>query len=134
MSQENVELFRRASEAFNDGDLDAFLAFFDAEVAASPRLAPIEGEYRGHDGVRLWWESLRGTFPDFHSEVVAIRDLGNVTLGELHNRAHGAESETPVEQRSWHVTEWQAKRIVRWTTYESEAEALEALEAAGLSD
>jgi hypothetical protein len=25
MSQENVELFLRASEAFNDGDLDAFL-------------------------------------------------------------------------------------------------------------
>jgi len=127
MSQENVELFRRASEAFNDGDLDAFLAFFDTEVAASPRLAPIEGEYRGHDGVRLWWESLRGTFPDFHSEVVAVRDLGNVTLAELHNRGRGVESETPVEQRSWHVTEWQARRIVKWATYGSEAEALKAV-------
>ena len=47
MSQENVELFRRATEAFNDGDLDTFLAFFDDEVVAAPRLAPIEGGYRG---------------------------------------------------------------------------------------
>ena len=47
MSQENVELFRRATEAFNDGDLDTFLAFFDDEVVAAPRLAPIDGGYRG---------------------------------------------------------------------------------------
>jgi ketosteroid isomerase-like protein len=67
MSQ-NVELFRRAADAFNDGDRDAFLAYFDAEVVASPRMAPIEGVFRGHDGVRLWFETLRGTFPDFHSE------------------------------------------------------------------
>jgi ketosteroid isomerase-like protein len=127
MSLENVELFRRAAQAFNDGDLDAFLAFFDDGVAAAPRLAPIEGGYRGHDGVRVWWESLRGTFPDFHSDVVAVRDLGDLTLAELHNRGHGAESDTPVEQRSWHVTEWRARRCVRWTTYESEAEALQAV-------
>jgi ketosteroid isomerase-like protein len=127
VSQENVESFRRASEAFNDGDLDAFLAFFDTEVAASPRLAPIEGVYRGHDGVGLWWETLRGTFPDFHSEVVAVRDLGNLTLAELHNRGRGVESETPVEQTSWHVTEWRAGKIVRWTTYGSEPEALQAV-------
>jgi ketosteroid isomerase-like protein len=126
MSQKNVELFRCASEAFNDGDLDAFLAFFDTEVAGSPRLAPIEGVYRGHDGVRLWWESLRGTFPDFHSEVVSVRDLGNVTLAEPHNRGRGVESETPVKQRSWHVTEWQARRIVRWNANGSEADALKA--------
>ena len=127
MSRENVELSRRANEAFNEGDLDAFLPFFDTDVVASPRLAPIEGVYRGHDGVRLWWESVRGTFPDFHSEVVAVRDLGNVTLAELHNRGRGVESETPVEQRSWHVTEWQASRVVRWTAHGSEADGLKAV-------
>jgi hypothetical protein len=70
---------------------------------------------------------LRATFPDFHTEVVLVRDLGHVTLAELHNRATGVESNTPVEQRSWHVTDWRARTIVRWTTYESEAEALEAV-------
>jgi len=126
VSHEDVELFRRAIEAFNEGDLDAFLPFFDTDIVASPRLAPIEGVYRGHDGVRLWWESLHGTFSDYQSEVVAVRDLGNVTLAELHNRGRGVESETPVEQRSWHVTEWQASRVVRWTAYGSEADALKA--------
>ena len=35
MSQENVELFRRAVEASNDGDLDAFLHFADSEITAA---------------------------------------------------------------------------------------------------
>ena len=127
MSQENVDLFRRAVEASNDGDLDAFLHFADSEITASPRTAPIEGAYRGHDGIRLWWESLRATLPDFHSEVVTVRDLGDVTLAELLNRGRGVTSETPVEQRSWHVTEWRAGLVVRWATYGSEAEALTAV-------
>jgi len=81
MSQENVELFCRANEAF----------------------------------------------PDFHSEIVAVRDFENVTLAEVHNRGGGVEGETPVEQRSWRVHEWQARRCVAWTAYGSEAEALKAV-------
>jgi hypothetical protein len=50
-----------------------------------------------------------------------------VTLAEVHNRGRELESETPVEQKSWHVTGWQARKIVRWTTYGSEAEAFKAV-------
>jgi hypothetical protein len=41
MSQENVERYRQAARAFNDGDLDALLAVMDPEVEGLPRLAPI---------------------------------------------------------------------------------------------
>jgi hypothetical protein len=50
MSQENVELTRRGYQAFNDRDLDALLAGLHDEVEAFPRLAAVEGRYRGHDG------------------------------------------------------------------------------------
>lgn len=53
--------------------------------------------------------------------------LGNVTLAELYNHGRGVESDMPVEQRSWHVTEWRARKIVGWTTYGSEVEALKAV-------
>jgi ketosteroid isomerase-like protein len=33
MSQENVELFRQAAEAWDRGDLDALLALYDPEAA-----------------------------------------------------------------------------------------------------
>jgi ketosteroid isomerase-like protein len=131
MSQENADLYRRAVQAFNDGDVDAFLGFMDPEVDAFPRLAPMEGSYRGHDGMRGWWMSLRDTFPDWHTEVVDVLDLGDRTLAELHNRGHGVGSETPVDQRSWHLAEWRDGKVVRWRAYGSEAEAREA---AGLGE
>ncbi len=131
MSQENVDLYRRAAQAFNDGDLDALLAVMDPDVEAFPRLAPIEGGYSGLDGVRRWYESLSAAFPDFHSTVVEVRDLGHLTFAELRNRGRGAGSDTPFEQSSWHVAEWRDEKCVRWTVYGTRAEALSA---AGLVD
>ena len=65
MSQENVELTRRAFQAFGDRDLDTLLVLLDDDVEAFPILAGMEGGYHGHDGVRRWWAALFGTFPDF---------------------------------------------------------------------
>ncbi len=131
MSQENVQLYRQATRAFNQGDLDAFLGLIDEEVEAVPRIGAVEGGYHGHDGMRRWWESLKATFPDFHAEVVEVRDLGEVTLAELRNRGHGAGSDTPVEQQSWHVARWRDEKLVWWRAYGTEDEALAA---AGLAE
>jgi ketosteroid isomerase-like protein len=50
MSQENVERTRRAFDAFNRRDLDAFLAVIDPEVVFTTRFMEMEGDpyYRGH--------------------------------------------------------------------------------------
>ena len=60
MSQENVELIQRAFEAFNRRDLDAFLELMAPEVEFTPYERALEGlgPYRGHDGVRTWWEEV----------------------------------------------------------------------------
>jgi ketosteroid isomerase-like protein len=128
MPQENGELYRRAAQAYNDDDLDAFLALMDPDVDAIPRVAPMEGGYRGHDGMRRFWGNLHDTFPDFHTVVVEVRELGHLTLAELRNRGRGVGSDIPVEQRSWHVAKWRDQRIIRWRAYGTAAEALEAFE------
>ena len=66
MSQENVELTYRAFDALNRREFDAFLALMDDDVEVVPRMSAIEGEsgYRGHDGLRSWWNSLLDVFPD----------------------------------------------------------------------
>src|SRR6185295_7605734 len=81
MSQENVELGYQTMDAFNRRDLDAFLALMDHDVETVPRTTALEGEnYRGHDGVRRWWNQLLAVFPDFRIEVVdEVRDLGDLT-------------------------------------------------------
>jgi ketosteroid isomerase-like protein len=131
MSQENVDLTRRAFKAFDDRDLDALLAILDDDVEAFPILAGMEGGYRGHDGIRRWWASLLGTFPDFRAEVRELRDLGEVTLTVLRMRGHAAGSETPVDATAWQVSQFRQGKCIRWRVYTGEREALQAV---GLSE
>ena len=74
MSQENVQLTRRAFEAFKDRDLDGLLAMMADDVEAFPILAGMEGGYRGHDGIRRWWTGLLGTSE--HEALEAVRLAG----------------------------------------------------------
>ena len=77
---------------------------------------------------RAWLDA----FPDLTAEVVEVRDLGDLTLTEQRMRGHSADSDIPIEQTVWVVTEWRDKKIVWWSPqYSAEAQALEA---AGLSE
>jgi ketosteroid isomerase-like protein len=128
MSQENVELVYQSSDAFIRRDLDAFLAFNDPDVEFTPRILGVEGggPYRGHDGIRSWWENLLAALPDFGGEIAEVRDLGDVTVARARLRGHGAESAAPIELTAWQVVEWRDKKAIWWGFFRSEAEALKA--------
>ena len=126
MSHEHVELHRRVARALDDKDPDALLALMADDVVAAPRVAPMEGTLSGHEGIRRWWESVHATFPDFVTEIAEVRELGDLTLADLRHHAHGAGSDTPVEQRSWHLADWRDAKVVWWGAFGTEAEALEA--------
>lgn len=132
MSQENVERYRQGIDAFNRRDLDAFLALADPGVIGVSRVLAIEGgTYEGHDGTREWWNGLLGVFPDFRIEIVSVREVGNLTVSELRNQAHGEGSAAPLAEQVWQVSEWRAGLVVRWQMYTDQHEALEA---AGLQE
>jgi ketosteroid isomerase-like protein len=128
MSRENVELTYRAVDAFNRRDLDALRALADEDVEVFSRLAPIEeSRYRGHEGLLRWQQDLYGVFPDWHGELLEVRDFGDFTMGAIRVRGHGGESGVPVDQVIWQVGAWRNGRLVRITSHGSEAEALEAV-------
>ncbi len=53
MSQENVEVVKRAYDALSAGGIEASLAYFRPDVVAYPFPEWVEAsEYRGHDGQR----------------------------------------------------------------------------------
>jgi ketosteroid isomerase-like protein len=115
MSQENVELFWRAADAFNRRDLDAVLALCDHDIEFADFLMEMEGggSFRGHEGVRSWWETYITVFPDVSQEIEEVRDLGDVTLvhGRTRGRVRGPgmESDAPFEQAFWLVVKGRNK-------------------------
>ncbi len=131
MSQENVDLHCRAVDAFDRHDLDAFLALMDDDVEAVPRQVRMEGSYRGHDGIRGWWETWLDVFPDFKVDVVEVRGLGDRTVATVRYHAHGAGSDTPIEETIGQVGRWRRGKCVRWESFDTWSEALEAV---GLSE
>ena len=128
MSQENVQLTRRAYEALNRRDLDAFLAATDPDVVAVPRIVAIEGgALRGHDGIRRWWDSILSAFPDFDAEVISVRGFDDFTIASVRVTGHGQGSGAPFEDAIWVASRVRGGKVVWWQTCESEAEALETV-------
>ena len=56
MSRENIEILQRMFEAWNSGDCDALVEFYDPEVEFNPGLLPPgeETRYIGREGVNEW--------------------------------------------------------------------------------
>jgi ketosteroid isomerase-like protein len=89
----------------NRREFDAFLALMNDDVEVVPRMSAIEGEsgYRGHEGLRSWWNSLLDVFPDYSMELADVRDPGDLTFATIHARGHGAGSALPTDQAAWIV-------------------------------
>jgi ketosteroid isomerase-like protein len=76
MSQENVELARRASRAWNEGGVEAILPYLDPEVEWHPPPESMEpGNYRGHAGVRDYLGRLGEVFNEQRAEPVDVIDV-----------------------------------------------------------
>ena len=127
MSRENVELAMLMYECFNRRDLDRLLALMHDEVEIEPRFGALEGDYRGHEGVRRWWTSLVDFLPDYVAEVEQLDEAGDMTLLRIRGTAHGAASSTPVLETWWQVIRWRDGKCIWWRNFATVAEAVEAM-------
>jgi uncharacterized protein len=116
--------------ALNSGDLEAFVGLTAEDVEFTSMVAEAEGTiFRGHDGVRAWWETVRGAFEDVHWELLDVR--GSSDRGVVHLRMAGTLGSVPVEQTMWQAITLRDGRVIWWAFFRTEREALEAV---GLSD
>jgi Ketosteroid isomerase-related protein len=132
MSQENVEIARRAIEAFNRIDVDVFTALTTPDFEWSPSMVAIEGEiFLGHEGIEKYFASLGNAWEDFHILRDEFRDHADVVvmLGEL--RGRGKNSGVTVDAPLGMVFDLRGGRISRIRGYLDHADALQA---AGLSE
>jgi ketosteroid isomerase-like protein len=134
MSQENVELARRAIEVYNTHDVQALQGIGTEDVEFRTFLeGRAEGEpLRGHEGIEEWQRSEKEAWESLRVEPDEFRDLGNdrvLVTGNVigRGRASGVELNAPA---AWVMT-MRGSRICAFHAYGSR---IEALEAAGLSE
>jgi ketosteroid isomerase-like protein len=73
-----VEFARRGYEAFNEGGVDAILPFLEPNIEwLNEHPVPMRGTYRGHAGVREYFEQLMALFEDLRLEPEEYRAIGN---------------------------------------------------------
>jgi ketosteroid isomerase-like protein len=133
MSQENVEIARKAIDAFNRGGVDAWLRFLSPDVVwESLPLVGFRDVYRGRAEARKWLEQLTEVFEEVHLEIEQITPLNDDrVLTESTQIARGTGSGLPVEQRAWEIV-WLADGLI--TRRQPFSTRDQALEAAGLRE
>jgi hypothetical protein len=128
MSHESVELRSLAEAAFgalNARNLDGFMAVAAEDVEFTSMVAEVEGAtFRGHDGIRTWWETVVGAFGEVHWQVLDVRGAGD--RGVAHIRMDGTLGEVPVNLSMWLAARLRDGRVTWWSWYRTESEALEA--------
>jgi ketosteroid isomerase-like protein len=96
MSQENVEVVRRAIAALNAGDLDAWLAYYTADVWMRKSLSRIEGDYEGLGAMRRFFDDVGAARGAFQLSIDAREPNGETrVLASLRVTATGQASGIP---------------------------------------
>jgi ketosteroid isomerase-like protein len=136
MSQESIELVRQGYDAWNRRDFDFAISLADADIewtfseeARGPGFKPV---YRGHGGVREFWDVFIEPWEEVNVQVGEIRDAGDCVLAStvFHARARdGLEIDEPFVH-PWTV---RGSKVIRFEAF-AERERQQALEAAGLSE
>src|SRR6476469_9465167 len=135
MSQENVDLIRRATEMWLRGDFERWFETLDPAVGWDISTHPLpDVPNRGHGREALVTDML-GTYlsgwTDYSAKIKEVFEAGEQVVLVLHERATMRDTGVPLERdlvQLWAVREGKVAflRVFRTTG--------EALEAAGLSE
>jgi ketosteroid isomerase-like protein len=133
MSQENVDLSRRAWELFNDREWDAFWSLLDEDVEWHSRAdEPDADVYHGQESVRRYVDTWTELFPDIRLALAGESvDLGDQVITPTH--LVGTARTTGIEVREPYSFLFKIARhkVVLAREFRNNADALDALGLAG---
>jgi ketosteroid isomerase-like protein len=127
MSQENVEVVRRALEAFSAKDGTTFLALLHPEVNwdfAARLIDP--GIRQGHAEIKENLREIEETWETLCSEPQELIDAGDQVVAVLRMRGRGRLSGVEVDANVAYVFDLIGERIVRARHHRDREEALAA--------
>ena len=129
MASENVEIVRRGFDAFNREGVEGILPFVHPEFEATtpPDLASEPDTYRGHDGVRRWFDSFDEVMDEIRWDPHAFHDEQGRVLVEFTLRARGKTTGLDFGQEAvmaWKLRDGKATRLELYPTLEEARAAL----------
>jgi ketosteroid isomerase-like protein len=128
ISPELQTIAQTAIAALNGDDLDGYLSVIAEDAEFTSMIAEMEGAtYRGHEGVREWWETVRGSFHELRWELLELREFAPGAVAQL--RATGALGGAEVDQTVWQAATFRDGKLTWWQFFRTEEEAREALRA-----
>ena len=132
MSQENVEIVRRAWEAWERRDMEALFALYDPAIIWEQRVTPVD-LYHGHEGVRRFFKEWLDPFEAYYAHADEFIAAGDSVVARLRQggrgRGSGVEVAMPVVWQVYRIRDGRVIRVVGGLMDRSEA-----LEAAGLRE
>lgn len=129
MARENAEIVRAWVQAFNRRDVGALADLASPTFELVPYLSTLieRTTYRGHDGLRRYFDDADAAWEVIEAHLDEVRDVGEhfLATGELHGkgRASGLDVVLPL---AW-AGAIEGGKIAWIHTYETEAVALRAV-------
>ncbi|MGH2967252.1 MAG: nuclear transport factor 2 family protein [Solirubrobacterales bacterium] len=134
MSQENVEIVRRSTDAYNRRDLDGILESWaqDAMLDWSNARSFDAGVYRGHGEIRAFMEEFFASWDEVRIEIVygPVEVEDDLLIAENVTYMRGRDGIEVQARSAWLITIRNGVQT-SLTLYQTRHEALEA---AGLSE
>jgi ketosteroid isomerase-like protein len=130
VSQENVEIVRKAFDAWDGVGVTAALAFVDPNAEMElVQATPDQGVIRGREAIGAYLTSVVEEFwESFGVEHTNYESMGqHHVLVDVRLSGRGRESGAAVEQRFAEAFEVRGGFIVRWGVYPDRPEALKAV-------
>jgi ketosteroid isomerase-like protein len=128
VSRENIEVIRRAYDAFARGDYEAGLSYYDPGVEFSqPADEPGGGTYHGVEGVVEAFTKWLAPWDDYRVDLDELTDHGEDVLARTRHHMRGKASGIEVEKLIFQLWTLRDGSIVRVQMFYDETEALAAI-------
>jgi ketosteroid isomerase-like protein len=130
VSEQNIETLRRAVEAYNARDVDAFIAFFDPSVELHSAFSAVGGaDYHGYEGLHKFFGDFGQAWgDDLHVEPEGYFDLGDQVISSYVVHGRRPQTGVDVELPSALIASFRDGRIVRLKAYAHREDAFADLD------
>jgi ketosteroid isomerase-like protein len=125
----NVDIVRRAYEAFREGDVEQLMSMASEDFVLRASSAVDGVEHHGPQAMREVIDVIRGRWEDFRLEPLEFYDAGNqvLVLGTLITKGHGDEGFASTAGQVWTLKDGQIVFMEAFLDTE------EAIRASGLT-